>query len=222
MPPLLEGGVGFRDQVFLTRINVGFGTFAINPRNCIAIAENEIEQVFRNYPDQFWRSQYVVADLLDFAFGSDDLRGGGESEELLRNASGHITAAARTLQSSGDAAAAVQSSCLAAELSFKGVLAHLGLSEPERRKLGHRLDTAAERLIALAPSPSDQNLRAVLKKFPDYVQSRYVRHGLSRLDLIDLMHTSQFVAADAVRRVTTRNLASQIEADPETPARASW
>lgn len=222
LPPMLEGGVGFRDQVFLVRANVGFGTFAIDPKDSIEISQSALLQVWQNSPRQFWRSYYVVADIWDFAYGASDLRGNAETDALLANAHGHITAVARALRAAGNAAAVVQSACLVAELSMKGVLAQAGVPEPDRRRLGHHLPELAEAVIARMPNSDDDRLRSTVQAFPNFINSRYEHHGMSRIGLIDLMHRSQFVAADSVRRLTERNLAGQLNDDTSFPARETW
>lgn len=221
-PPMLEGGVGFRDQVFLAHANLGFGEFSVDPIDCIRIPYKALLQMHRNYPDQFWHSYYVVADIWDFAYVINHIGGNDETAGLLRNAAGHITAAARALQASGDAAAAVQSACLVAELAMKGVLAHRGMVEADRRRLSHRLSDLVEEIIAIAPNANDEYLRASVQAFPDYIDCRYQHHGMNKIELIKLMHSSQFVAAEAVRRVTDRNLAAQIAASADVPARKNW
>lgn len=222
IPPMLEGGVGFRDQVFPVRANVGYGTFSIDPKNCIDIPEDALLVIWQNYPEQFWRSYYVVADIWDFAYGVGDLRGTDDVTALLGNACGHITAAARALQNQGGAAAAVQSSCLAAELSMKGVLAHAGLGEGDRRRLSHRLPDMVEEIIKIASTPQDDRLRNSVQSFPNYVNSRYQHQKINMISLINLMHSSQFIAAEVIRRFTNRNLAAQMNSNPDVPARETW
>lgn len=222
IPPMLEGGVGFRDQVFPVRANVAYGRVSIDPKNFIEISEDSLLVIWRNYPDQFWHCYYVFADVWDFAYGVSDLRGNGDVAALLENACGHITSAARALQAPGGAAAAVQSCCLAAELSMKGVLAHAGISDGERRHLSHQLPNIVEEIIKIASTHDDDHLRNSIQSFPNFVDSRYQHHGMSMINLIKLMHSSQFVAAEVTRRVTDRNLAAQINACPDVPARETW
>lgn len=221
-PPMLEGGVGFRDQVFPVRANIAYGTVSIDPKKCIEISDDSLLKIWRNYPEQVWRSYYVVADVWDFAYGVSDIHGCDEAVALLGNAHGHVTSAARALQAKGDGAAAVQSACLVAELAMKGVLAHKGMSEPDRRRLNHRLPDMVEKIIAIASSPNDEHLRASAQSFPNFIDSRYQHHGMNKVDLINLMHSSQFIAAEAVRRVTNRNLAAQMNASADVPNRETW
>lgn len=49
------------------------------------------------------------------------------------------------------------------------------------------------------------------KGFPNYVSTRYSSHGLKRTELMALAMRSQFVAAEAVRCFSDRNLASKID-----------
>ncbi|WP_216332560.1 hypothetical protein [Rhizobium sp. X9] len=215
MPALFEGGVAMRDRMYKVRVNVGFGEFAINPVECIEIPRQELELLFRLEPEQAWRAFHSVGDLIDFAYGVDDLQhGNAEGYELLSNARSSIAATARTLQGDLDLDAAVQSACLSAELAMKGALSVIGWEEPRYRRLSHRLPDAAEALITERPRASDDLLRVACARFPDYVGTRYRSHGMTRHQLMMLAMRAQFVAADAVRRVTQRDLGAQLEADP--------
>ncbi|WP_205418298.1 hypothetical protein, partial [Pseudomonas coronafaciens] len=51
-------------------------------------------------------------------------------------------------------------------------------------------------------------------QFPDYVGTRYATHGMTRIELMVLAMRAQFVAAEALRRVSDRDFASMLEADP--------
>jgi len=68
-------------------------------------------------------------------------------------------------------------------------------------------------------TPSDDRLRTACTKFPNYVESRYSSHGLTRLELMALAVRAQFVAADAIRRVSDRNMAGDMEHCLDCPPR---
>lgn len=220
MPALFEGGVAMRDRMYRAIVNVGFGQFSINPFDCIEIPRQELELIFRVEPEHVWRAFYGVCDLFDFAYGVEDIQHqSAGAYELLSNARSSIAASARILQGDLDIDAAVQSACLSAELAMKGALSVAGWDEARYRRLSHRLADAAEALIAERPRTSDGLLRAACASFPDYVGTRYRSHGMTRYELMSLAMRAQFVAADAVRRVTQRDLSAQFEADPSTPPR---
>ena len=220
MPALFEGGVALRDRMYTVRVNVAFGQLAIDPVDCIEIPKQELEVIYKLEPEQFWMAFYSVGDVIDFAYGTDDLsHTGGAAYELLSNARSSIAATARILQGDLDIDSAVQSACLAAELAMKGALAHLGWAEARYRKLSHRLSDGAGALIKERPRRSDAQLGVACAAFPDYVGTRYKSHGMTRRGLMMLAMRAQFVAADAVRRVTQRDFGSQLEADNKTPSR---
>lgn len=223
MPAMLIGGVALRDRFYPARVNVGFGTINIDPVKCIEIPPQELRVIWQQRPDQVWRAIYAVADLWDFAYGVNDLRSAKpEACVLWANAQSAIASTARTLTATQDHDAAVQSACLAAELSMKGVLAHLGWDEPRYRKLSHHLPELAQAIINERPSSGDAHLKAAADQFPDYVKTRYGPHGLTRVQLMGLAMRSQFVAAEALRRVSDRNLAGQIEHGPDAVPRRDF
>ena len=163
---------------------------------------------------------YSVADLFDFGFGSDDLRGRSqEADEHFQNARSSMESAARLLATGASNEAAVQSACLTAELGLKGVLTLLGVGKNERKALSHHIHSLASRLAELKPASSDLRLRSVSCAFPDYIGTRYKWHGLSRTELNELAMRAQYVAAEAIRRVSSRNMAAEVEGDPQNAAR---
>jgi hypothetical protein len=216
MPALLVGGVALRDLMYPVHVHVGYGTFSVEPLKCIQITQEELNLIFRHYPEQGWRAFYSVCDLWDFGYGTADLISyGSPARDLLNNARSSVVATPRILSGIIDIDSAVQTACLTAELSMKAALTHLGWTEQELRKLSHHLTKLAEALIGTKPTLNDDRLRIACTKFPNYVESRYSPHGLTRLELMALAMRAQFVAADAIRRVADRNLAGDMEARPD-------
>ena len=224
MPAMLKGGVALRDQMYPVRIAVGYGSASVDPIDCIEIPRDELELIFEHYPDQGWRAVYGVADLWDFAYGVSDLEHGtGDAPQLLANARSSLAATARILAGDIDIDAAVQTICLTAELALKGALAARGWTEAQYRKLSHHLIKLADALIGEVSTAHDNRLRGAIAYFPDYVGTRYASHGMTRVELMVLAMRAQFVAAEALRRVSHRDLASMLEADPRNlPRPVLW
>lgn len=222
-PPLFEGGVVLRGQMYGVNVDVGFGDFSIDPAECINISREELGIIYRHEPGQFWNACYAAADVIDIAYGMSDFRHIDKDAYIcLNNARSAVAANTRILKGLGDLDSVVQTSCLAAELAMKGALVHFGWTEKRLRRLGHNLEAVANALIEHCPTNSDDELRKACSAFPDYVETRYAAHGLSRSELMSLAIRSQFVVADVVRRLTKRNLGAQVEADPETPPRTAY
>lgn len=224
MPAMFEGGVALRDQMYPVEIPLGFGKFSINPIDFIKISRTELKLIFQHYSEQGWRALYGVADLWDFAYGTDDLSHvGRDARQLLTNARSSLAATTRILSGNVDIDAAVQTICLTAELALKGALAVRGWTEPQYKKLSHHLHKLANALIGEVSTIHDDRLRDAVAKFPDYVGTRYSSHGMTRSELMVMAMRAQFVAGEALRRVSSRDLALQIEADPQNPTRpALW
>jgi hypothetical protein len=221
MPAMLVGGVAFRDQMYSARVNVGYGNFSLDPLKCIDIAPRELAFIFQHFPDQGWRGFYAVCDLWDFGYGVDDaIKLGTPSKDLLVNTRSSLAATPRILSGDVDLDAAVQTTCLTAELGMKAALKHLGATDKELMNLSHRLPKLAEALVAKKSRSADAMLNAASSKFPDYVGTRYASHGLTRVGLMELAMRAQFVAAEAVRRISHRNMAGEMEARSDTLARA--
>ncbi len=222
MPAMQIGGVGLRDQFYLTRVSLGYGTCNIVPIDCIEAPRQELDIIWTTHPGQIWQAIYAVTDLFDFSYGADDLRQqNSRADTLWRNAASHIQAAAITLNSNFALEASVQSSCLAAELSMKGALAFLGYTDQQLQKISHHLGDAAKAICDQKPSARDAEFisAASTPNFPNYVGSRYNDHGLSRVELNALAMRAQFIAGEALRRVSTRDLESAIRNSPDAAPR---
>jgi HEPN domain-containing protein len=221
IPPILIGGVALRDRFYVARVNVGWGQPSIDPMKCIDISHTELETIWNLNPKQFWRAMYSVADLWDFGYGASDLRGQNiEADTLWQKASSSIEATAKLLANGHMLDAAVQSICLTAELGIKGALAALGVDESARRKLSHNIPDLLKNLMDMRPHESDMQAQSTSGHFPDYVKTRYSDHGMTRVQLNELAMRAQFIAADALRRLSVRNLAQQIQKDSKNPPRS--
>ncbi|ASV34909.1 hypothetical protein ACW9I8_06150 [Pseudomonas reactans] len=224
MPAMLKGSVALRDQMYPVLIAIGYGSVSVDLLDCIEIPHDELEFIFQQYPEQGWRAFYGVADLWDFAYGVSDLEHGtGDAPQLLANARSSLAATARILAGDIDIDAAVQTICLTAELALKGALAARGWTEAQYRKLSHHLVKLADALIGEVSTAHDDRLRGAIAHFPDYVGTRYASHGMTRIELMVLAMRAQFVAAETLRRVSDRDLASKLEADPNNlPRPVLW
>ncbi len=213
MPRLLEGFVGFRDRAYIASVNIVFGTPSIDPLKCIDISATELNVIWWNDRLQVWRAIYSVADLWDFAYSVNDLSGQSPSaDQLWTYAKSAITSTSMTLVNGGlHVDSVVQSACLTAELAMKGMLAFTGYSEDKIRAFNHRLSDLAEAVISYQSNNNDELLKLACSSFPDYVKTRYKDHELSRVQLLTLGMRAQFVAAEALRRASDRNLAREIE-----------
>jgi len=221
MPSLFKGGVAIRDQMYPVRVHVGYGRCKVEPLKCIEITPQELAFVFKHFPEQGWRAFYGVCDLWDFGYGVDDLlKLGTPATDLLINTRSSLAATPRILSGDVDIDAAVQTSCLTAELSMKAALTHLGAPEGELKKLSHRLPDLAAALVAKRSTSTDARLLTAASKFPDYVGTRYSSHGLTRVQLMELAMRAQFIAADAMRRISNRNMGGDMEARADCPARS--
>lgn len=211
MPPVQVGGVGLRDKFYKVRISVVFGSCSVNMVRCIDISQRELEFIYEQDPSAISRAAYTVADLWDFAYGVNDLKDRvPQADVLWKNARSSIEETARLLSDGHLIDSAVQPICLSAELSIKGTLSFLGVNEEKLKQLSHNIPKLANKLSELKPSPSDDMLLEAANQFPDYVKSRYSVHALKRADINRLAMLSEYIAADAIRRISDRKIIEQV------------
>lgn len=218
IPPLFTGGAAIRDNIYLVEVPIIYGSVHIEPIKQIKIAPAELEKIYRNFPEDFWSAMYQSADALDFGYSIDDLTKSNDND-FLRNAANNLTATFRTLLGKLDTEAALQSACLTIELTGKGILKEKKYTNEQLKELGHNLVKITEEVSKLELSKDDNEVLNVVAKLPNYVQSRYSKTNMTKLELVNTAVNVQFAAASLLRRFTGRNLASDIAASTDTPAR---
>lgn len=170
------------------------------------------------------RAYFAVADLLDLTYGLNELQGQSQlADRFWKMACSNLEDATSILANGFALASVVQPICLLAELSLKGALAAIGLDERTLRfkPYGHDHVALAQRLVAERPHRDDALMLAVANALPDFVDSRYDDAGLTRLQLVELALGAQFMAASTVRRFSSRDMASRLEADEWPGPRAT-
>lgn len=70
----MKSTIAIRDKMYNVNVPIIFGSYMIDILNLIQIEQQELENIFQNYPAQGWRAYYGVADLVDYAYAVDDLR----------------------------------------------------------------------------------------------------------------------------------------------------
>lgn len=158
-------------------------------------------------------SHFAFADLYDFTYGVDDLKGSRlEARTLWHMASANLEEIANALPTLFSVDSIIQSICMVGELSLKAALVFNGADPKEfKGSKGHELATFAKRMAVEVPHSDDPLVQAVIAKLPPYVKNRYEPAGLIRFEVVRLALAVQFVAASTVRRLSQRNLAAQME-----------
>ncbi|MDC5459203.1 hypothetical protein OHW96_11390 [Acinetobacter baumannii] len=165
------------------------------------------------------QSAFAFADMYDLVYGING--SDSPSTTYWGLASEQLKLVAESLCQTGAISSPIlQPICLTVELAIKGTLLYLGIPEKDLRnskKFGHNLVKLAQRMIQEKSHRDDQLLLTMLNKFPDYVSDRYRETNLTRLEVISLALSAQFIAASAVRRISGRDVAEQIETSEVGP-----
>ena len=157
---------------------------------------------------------FAAADLHDFIMGMNQLeQANPEAMTLWQMSRSNLEDAANTLPTTFSHDSVIQPICMVAELSMKAALVWDGVAPDSfRGKNGHNLVSLAQRMAMARPHRDDVLVQAVVTSLPPYVASRYKPAGLKRLQVVRLALGVQFVAASSLRRITTADLAIQMEA----------
>lgn len=212
VPSLLVGAVQLRDTTYFATAELGYGQFTVDPVKSIDIPAAEFQLIWERHPDQVWSAIYSVADIWDLAYSIEDLaRKNQIADDMWANARSAIASTAYALKSGGGGSSAIQSACLSAELAMKGVLVCLGAPESQLKKIGHNIEALGRKLVETESRANDDFFLAACAGFPNYVESRYTSHQLKKVQLGKLGMRAQYVAAEAVRRLSKRDFAATIE-----------
>ncbi|MDE0304224.1 MAG: hypothetical protein OXI87_04975 [Albidovulum sp.] len=156
----------------------------------------------------------AVADLHDFTKGLSEVEQvKSAAVTLWRMARSNLEDVANTLPTTFNHDSVIQPICMVAELSMKAALVWDGVDPDSfrRGKDGHNLSTLARRMSEACPHRDDRRIEAVVSSLPPYVESRYKPVGLKRLQVVKLALGVQFIAASSLRRITSADLARQME-----------
>lgn len=166
-----------------------------------------------------WKSAFALADVHDLAFAQQVLPKGSQQLVYLENALEHLSDLAASLAHTGaSSGASLQSIGLIAELAIKSALLHLQVPiERLKKTFGHSLPKLSTQLSALRPHQEDEELLRICGLIPDLVTSRYSAPGLTRMKIAELSIAVQFVAASAVRRFSSYDMAADMRMDNARP-----
>ncbi|MEQ4923278.1 hypothetical protein [Proteus hauseri] len=158
---------------------------------------------------------FAIADLHDFTMGLNEIEDcASEALTLWKMSRSNLEDIANTLPNSFSHDSVIQPICMVAELSFKAALVWSGVDlNTLKGKNGHNLTNLAQLMMEKIPHRDDRQIKAVIDKMPHYVASRYKPEGLKRLQVVRLALGVQFIAASTLRRITTSDLAIQMESE---------
>lgn len=210
------GLIGSVDQVRKTVFPIVFGQNVLQPWQMTGFSSaEEWWNWCRQDPVIAAEVAFAAADLHDFTMGLNDVdQGNPDAITLWQMSRSNLEDAANTLPTTFSHDSVIQPICMVAELSMKAALVWDGVAPDSfKGKNGHDLDSLAQRMTAARPHRDDVRVQAVVKSLPPYVTSRYKPAGLKRLQVVRLALGVQFVAASSLRRITTTDLAIQMEVD---------
>jgi len=218
-----NGLIGSLDRIRKVTVPVVMGSEMINIGKGLEFAsDKEWYEWCRRNPRIIARSAFAFADIYDLAYGIEEHKGGHPvaMERWVRATENLADLSSRLADSGNLGEAILQPIGLTAELSLKGTLIHLGMSPEDltKKTYGHGYQALAEKLVQLCPHRDDPEVLRVIASLPQLVASRYDVTGLTRLQIIELALGVQFVAASAVRRISSYDLAKDMEATAPRPA----
>ena len=203
------------DRVRKVRVSVVYGNMRFAPHEEFGFNDAQEWKGWCRYDRAVAaKSCFAAADIFDLTYGFHDLRGRSQvADDHWTLTLSNLETVANTLSDSFSAPAVTQAVCMTAELSLKAALLFLGEDGKilASQEYGHKVDRLAELLAEKVPHRDDPLVGEIVRRLPDYVESRYSVTHLRRIELIELGLGVQFVAASSIRRLTDQDVASQME-----------
>lgn len=202
------------DQVRKVTLPVLFGEQVLEPWKATGFkSRDEWWDWCRGDFDIASEASFAFADIYDFSCGLNEVRKANPAAiKLWSMAQSNLEDLANTLPSAFSVNSVLQPVFMVAELALKGSLVWSGVSADSfKGKSGHDLVSLAKRLAREMSHRDDPRIELIVKEMPEYVESRYNPAGLTRLRVARLALSVQFIAASALRRVASIDLASKME-----------
>jgi hypothetical protein len=159
---------------------------------------------FRRFLDQFF-------DLVDFAFGWDDLQ---QRPSVMQEVKAYLTlahmqleSAAATVTAQCDLRGAVQSSLLSVELALKAAILSDGVPEDTLKSdFGHDTKKMLKHLERHRLLEEPNRVAGVLDCLPRFVSNRYAATQPSRSETGHILMGAQYVGSEVARALSGRNV----------------
>jgi hypothetical protein len=210
-------GVYYFDAYFWkVSIPIAYGTVGLDARNSIENLPDTIRKQIMEDRSQIVDYLLLWVDILDYAYGIDDLlRSGklsGYSLQLSASADTELRATVRLLTESRQASPkAMESARMTTEKFLKAYLAaHAGLTDTEARKrLSHDLSKAAKECKQVKGQVEFDRIGEMVKVFP-VIGSRYGGDNYDSQTLWLAYCVAQFSATAYIRSLTDRDSRAQM------------
>ena len=221
MGALHVGAIMFRDVFARVDIPIAYGQVGLDALTCSDLSAVQ-SRWLRSIPAELARFEDQFLDLVDLAFGLDDmLKWSAHPAEALAYANlahMHLEAAAAATTAQCDLRGAIQSSLLATELVLKAAILSAGAKEGMLRSdFGHDTGKMLARLRVDLPGLDFDRVTAVLARMPPFVANRYASLQPARQETGHILMGAQYVASEIIRRLSGRDAR---KANPCSPPRS--
>ena len=207
------GAIMFRDMFFRINIPIIYGEYMLDPFESIDMTLDQQRWLKANrrehgtFIDQF-------LDLVDIGYGLDDLRSTAltvpDALSYISLSHMQLESAAATVTTQCDLRGAVQSSLLAVELVLKGAILLTNFPEKDLKDtFGHNRIKMINHLKSHSTGIDFSRVSKVVDILPMFVANRYAAKQPSRVETGHILMGSQFIAAEIIRSITTRNIRQQ-------------
>lgn len=191
-------------------IPIGYGTFSLNPLDCLKTMPQSIKEHISEDPEDVWGLARYWADCCDYAYGFEDIinqdKLNSRALAFIQSGDQELAGAIAQLLSSSPNVKAILASRMACEIFLKTLLIQeQNLADKQLRKLSHRIEDIAAECFAISHVSEFDAVAKSANAFPD-ISDRY--NGVERKlsDVWNALCVTQVAAAAVIRYYSDRDM----------------
>lgn len=216
---LFTGAFYFDACFWPLSIPMGYGTFTLNALESLDTMQPHLRKQLEQNRRDMWRLATYWADCCDYAYGIDDLRRLHTLDQrtltFLENGDKELVGAIAQLVSPRPNDKAILSLRMTTEIFLKALLIQeKGLTDPELKKLSHRIEDVAEQCFLATKLTEFQVVARASKVFPE-VSDRYTGTDRKLSDVWVALCVAQTAATTVTRHYTDRDMRPQLFTKPK-------
>jgi hypothetical protein len=209
--PMYAGSLYYDSCFWPMFIPVVYGSVRLDAAKSLRTMPESIKARLARDREAFTHFVAIWADCVDYGFGIQEVIKdnsiGVFAQELFRSGDQQLNATITLLHEDMPNPKAIESARMATEMFLKAfIAAKVGLTEKDaKKKIGHDLEKALDRCLAVDNQSELQAIRSDLNCFPE-VGDRYKGADKTMRELWQGYGTAQFTGTTVVRAFTDRDV----------------
>lgn len=207
--PMFQGAFYFDGSFWPVFIPIAFGHFALDAFECLKTMPEATKAALNSDRESFPLYINLWVDCVDYGYGLDGQIHPSQNDtfcvELFRSGANELDAAVSMLLGRNPNPKSIEYARMATEMFLKAFLAaKAGLSQSEAQDLGHRLERAATKCLAVQNNADLEYISSAVTVFPS-IKERYEGKTRTPIELWKAYSLAQFTGATIIRLLNGRD-----------------